>query len=350
MGSAVFSPMRISVQDAAYYLKQESRSKLLAKVRTAVIFSVLSTIMQKVNQLYRPMDIIAVTLSIHYISTVIHSIVLHSDDVRRRLHCGYILRSINRQSILVVSDVVAHNMYIQDFGTQQDNMLIFVITTTAFIAILTLLPAWFLYDEIQGSLKNILIYSFTSRYSQLHIQGLHGNTGLGTLIYGLLFVVFTIPKGKDTHMSLFMETLQHTITMIFSNLFLTNITPASSQQVFPIAIMLAMFIVSDHIPMSSAVSTFVLWRMSKLVSGWVSHLFDGTVVDQILFYSVLLCVLPIINHKVASVISVAALQTVVSNIMLFGNYLGSIGMVISSISILLVTDIALDKKKMNNAK
>ena len=264
---------------------------------------------------------------------------------RRWLHCGYILRSVSRQSILVVSDVVAHSMYSQDFGTQEDNLLIFVIATTAFIAMLSLIPAWFLHDEIQGSLKDMLVYSFSSRYSKLHSPGLQGITGLGTLLYGLLFVIFTIQLQDETQSSLFVTTLHHTTAMVFSNLFLTNITPAPSQQVFPVAILLSMYIISDCIPMSRSVATFLLWRMSREVSSRVSILFSDNFTDQLLFYSVILCVVPIINQKIATVMSVAAIQTLVSYIMLNGVYLGSFGMAVSSMCMLLVTDIVLDSKK-----
>jgi hypothetical protein len=352
MVSTVVVCMYISVSDGTYYTQEKSQSELLTKIRTTVIFSVLATIMQKLNSLYRPIDIIAVTLSIHFISTTVHSIVLRDQNIRRRLHCGYILRSISRQSILVVSDAVAHTIYIQDFGTQQDNMFIFIIATTAFVAFLTLLPEWFLYDEIQGSLKNILTYSFTSRYSQLNIPGLSGNTGLGTLIYGILFVVLSIPKTTNTNDKetfVFIETLQHTVAMILSNRFLTNVTPAFSNQVFSIAILLAMYIISDHIPMSSTTSTFVLWRMSTDVSKWVSTILNGGIFDQILLYSILLCVLPTINRKTASVIFVAAVQTLISNIVRSGSYLGSVGMVVSSTCVLLVADIVLDTRKQRLA-
>jgi hypothetical protein len=326
-------------------MKQESQSKLLCKIRITIMFSVLSTITDQLNAVYTSVEIIIFTLAVHFISTIIHSIILGNGSSRRWLHCGYILRSVSRQSILVVSDVVAHSMYSQDFGTQEDNLLIFVIATTAFIAMLSLIPAWFLHDEIQGSLKDMLVYSFSSRYSKLHIPGLQGITGLGTLLYGLLFVIFTIQLQDETQSSLFVTTLHHTTAMVFSNLFLTNITPAPSQQVFPVAILLSMYIISDCIPMSRSVATFLLWRMSREVSSRVSILFSDNFTDQLLFYSVILCVVPIINQKIATVMSVAAIQTLVSYIMLNGVYLGSFGMAVSSMCMLLVTDIVLDSKK-----
>ena len=339
------SLMNIDAQQVTKYMEKTYKLKLFGKVRSALVFSVLSTIMKKLNAVYMSTDIIMVALTVNFVCAVLHSVVLADVKTRRSLHCGYILRSINRQSILVVSSAIADSVHMRDLGTQHENIMILVISTTAFIGVITCLPSWFLQDAQQGSLKDILIYSFTTRYSQLHIPGLSGNAGIGTLVYGLLFAITTITTTTEnghTGASKFLQTLQQTASMVFSNLFITRISPESTRQVLPIAILLGMYIIFEKIPMSGSVAAFVLWRTAAEVSSWTIHMFPGGAEDQILLYSLLLCVMPIFNAKTSTVLAVAAIQTLISNCMDSLLYLGSVGTVLCSICVLLVSDIVLD--------
>jgi hypothetical protein len=327
------------------YMDKTYQLKLFGKVRNALVFSVLTTIMNTLNAVYMPIDIIMAALTANFVCAVLHSVVFSDAKTRRRFHCGYILRSISRQSVLVVSSAIADSVHMRDLGTQHENTMMLVVSTTAFIGFITCIPKWFLQDAQQGSLKDLLIYSFTTRYKQLHIPGLGGNTGIGTLVYGLLFVVITLLDGSDPDaetVSTFLKTLQQTASMIFSNIFLMRIAPESTRQVLPIAFLLAMYIVSNRIPMSGSVAAFVLWRTAAEVSSWTSRVFPGGGTDQLILYSLLLCIMPAINEKTSTVLAVAAIQTLVGSIMNSLVYLGHIGTVLSSVCVLLVTDIVLD--------
>lgn len=328
---------------------RSSQSNAFVKVRRALIFSILSTMMETFNGVFRPVDIIGVALTLNFVCSVFHTIILKGSATRRRLHCGYILRSISRQSVLVVSDVVANSIHMRDVGTQLESTLLLVISTTISIAMITLIPGWFMQDSVQGSLRDILIFSFTSRYRQLHVPGLKGLTGIGTMIYGILFVLTNIldnPAHDATRTtSVFMTTLCRAASMVFSNQFLSEIIPQSSSQVFPVSILIATYIVSDHMPMSSTVSAFVLWRTAQEISMWTSRVFPGGSTEEILLFCLLLCILPVLNHKTASVLAVASLQTLVRRIMHAFVYFGTTSAVIVSMCMLLATDIVLDAPK-----
>jgi hypothetical protein len=321
------------------------RLKLFGKIRTALVFSVLSTIMQTLNAIFMPADIIMVALTSNFVCAVLHNVVLGDIHMRRRFHCGYILRSISRQSVLVISSAIANNIHMRDIGTQHENTIMLIISTTAFIGVMICVPEWFLQDAQQGSLKNMLIYNFTARYNQLHLPGLGGNTGIGTILYGLLFIVTTLVNNTEdasNDVSAFMKTLQQTASMIFSNIFLRMIAPESTRQVLPVALLIAMYIASDCIKMSKSVSVFVLWRTAAEVSSWTTRVFPGGFTDQFLLYTLLLCIVPVINEATASVLAVAAIQTLVQSVMISMVYLGPVGTVVSSVCVLLVTDIVLD--------
>lgn len=337
--------MQVDAQNVKKYMTKKYQNQLFGKVRTALVFSVLSIIMENVNGVYMPADIIMVALTVNFVCAVLHNVVFASTKTRRLFHAGYILRSISRQSVLVVSSAIAESVHMEDIGTQHENTIILIVSTTAFIGLITCLPSWFLHDAEQGSLKDILIFSFTTRYQQLHIPGLGNNEGVGTLIYGLLFITATLAHTTDTDVnqsSKFMQTLQQTASMIFSNLFITRISPDSTRQVLPIAILLGMYIISERIPMSGSVAAFVLWRTSKEVSSWTSQVLPGGIVDQLILYSLLICIMPIINVKTSTVLAVAGIQTIIGSVMASLLFLGKIGTVLCSISVLLVSDILLD--------
>ena len=337
--------MHMDALQVTKYMDKTHQLELFERVRSALVYSVLSTIMNHLNAVYMSVDIIMVALTVNFVCAVLHSVVFSDARTRRRFHCGYILRSISRQSVLVVSSAIANSVHMRDIGTQHENTMILIVSTTAFVAFITCIPEWFLQDAQQGSLKSMLIYSFTTRYKQLHIPGLGGSMGIGTIIYGLIFVVITLTDNtthREGKLSKFWKTLQQTSSMIFSNLFLERIAPESSRQVLPIAFLIAMYIVSDSIPMSGSVAAFVLWRTAAEVSSWTSRAFPGGYIDQIILYSLLLCIMPVINKKTASVLAVAAIQTLVAGIMHSLIYLGTVGTVVSSVCVLLIADIILD--------
>ena len=339
--------MITGVMPVTEYMNKAYQFKLIGKVRSAIMFSVLSIIMKHVNGVYTSIDIIMVAITVNFVCALLHSVVLANVQKRRLFHCGYILRSISRQSVLVISSAVADRVHMRDIGTQNENTMLLVVSTTAFIAFVTCIPPWFLQDAQQGSIKDLLIYSFTTRYKQLHIPGLGDSTGIGTLVYGLLFVVTTLADGSTNHkteISAFMKTLQQAASMIFSNLFITRVVPEYSRQVLPIAILLAMYIVSNHIPMSGPVSAFVLWRTAAEVSSWTARMLPGGDTDRIILYGLLVFIVPTVDSNVSSVLAVAAIQTFVGVVMKSMMYLGTVGTVLSSVCVLLVTDIVLDAR------
>ena len=313
------------------------------------MFSVLNTMMKSFNRVYSTVDIITVAITVYFICAVLRAVVLRDQHTRQFFHLGYLLHSMSRQSVLIVSDTVAHSVRLRDIGTQQENTLLLVLSTSALVAILTLIPTWFLKDTQQGSLKDLLIYSFTSRYSQLHVPGFRSGTGLGVLAHGLLFVVFNMlddvgPNEARTPSAL-MQTLYQTAAMVFSNMFLAQIAPESNSQVLPVAILLGMYIVSDHLPMSDTVSSFVLWRTAAETSTWITRVLPGSITDQLLLFTVMLCILPALDNKIASVLAVAALQTVVGHIMRAFAYLGTSGATLASVCMMLVSDVVLDTRE-----
>ena len=327
------------------YIDRDSESKLLGKLRRALIFSVLSTIMHTINQRYNAMDILAVALSIYFICTLLSTTAVITTHVQHTWHVSYVLQCICRQSVLVVSDTVANNIHMRDVGTQYDNTLLLVISTTTFVAVLTFIPTWFLHDAQQGSLKDILMFSFTYRYGQLHIAGLSSRTGIEAVLYGLLFTASNILDTSHTEKkktSEFIQTLYQAAAMIFSRLFISKIVPESNTQVFPIAILLAMYIVSDRVPMSGSVAAFLLWRTAADVSEWVTRIIPGGMTDQLILFGLLLCVLPTMNRTIAAVFAVAALQVVVSSVMTVFSYLSGVSAVVAAVCLLLVTDILLE--------
>jgi hypothetical protein len=139
-----------------------------------------------------------------------------------------------------------------------------------------------------------------------------------------------------------MKTLYQTAAMVFSNMFLQQIAPDPSSQVLPVAILLGMYIVSDHLPMSSTVASFVLWRTAAETSTWMTRVIPGSITEQILLFTILLCIMSALDQKIASVLAVAALQTVVAHIMRAFAYLGTSGSAIASVCMLLVSDVVLD--------
>ena len=328
------------------YLDRSSEIKLLGKIRRALIFSVLSTIMTTLNGMFHTTDIIAVSVGIYFICTLISTGIIVTNHTQRMFHVSYLLHCICRQSVLITADALAHSLQLRDIGTQYDNTLLMVISTTAFIALLTFVPAWFIHDSEQGSMKDILMFSFTNRYGQIHISGLYSKTGVGAVIYGLLFVLanmLDVSPGKQKTTSEFFQTLHQAAAMIFSRLFITQIVPAQNTQVFPIAILLAMYIVSARIPMSGSVAAFVLWRTASDISTWITRIIPNSSTDQLIFFGFVLCVLPTINRKVAAVFAVAALQAVVSRVMSAFTFLPTSSAVVASVCFLLVMDILLDK-------
>ena len=94
--------------------------------------------------------------------------------------------------------------------------------------------------------------------------------------------------------------------------------------------------------MSGTVSAFVMWRTAQEVSGWMSRALAENITDKLILFGLLLCVLPTIDRKIAAVFAVAALQVVVGAVMQTFQYLGSVGSVLASVCLLLVTDVVLD--------
>jgi hypothetical protein len=328
------------------YIDRESETKLLGKIRRALIFSILSTIMKSINQMFTTSDILSVAIGVYFICTLFSTGVILTRNVQRTFHMSYIIHCICRQSVLIAADAVANSVHLRDIGTQYDNTLLLIVSTTAFIAVLTLVPTWFIHDTEQGSIKDILMFSFTNRYGQLHITGLYSKTGIGAVLYGLLFALCNLldtSHTKDDKTSEFIRTLHQAAAMIFSRLFISQIVPASSTQVLPIAILLAMYIVSHRIPMSGSVAAFVLWRTASDIADWVTRIIPDSSTDQLIFFSILLCVLPTMNRKIAAVLAVAALQAAVSRIMLTFTLINGIGSVLASVGFMLVMDILLDK-------
>jgi hypothetical protein len=126
------------------YLDRDAESKLIAKLRRALIFSVLSIIMKNINEVYKTVDIITVALSIYFICTLISTGSLITTQTQRHYHITYVLHCACRQSVLVISDAVANSIHMRDVGTQYDNTLLLFISTTTFIAALTFVPKTYL--------------------------------------------------------------------------------------------------------------------------------------------------------------------------------------------------------------
>lgn len=328
------------------YLGRDTETKLLGKIRRALIFSVLSSIMKPINEMYKVTDILSVSVGIYFICTLLATGTVVTTHAQRALHLSYAIHCVCRQSVLVTADTLANNVHLRDIGTQYDNTLLLLISTTSFIAVLTFVPTWFIHDTEQGSIKDIIMFSFTNRYGQLHIPGLHSNLGIGAVLYGLLFTIsnlLTASDNRNNQTSEFFQTLHQAAAMIFSRMFISQIVPESSTEVVPVAVLLAMYIVSDRIPMSGSVAAFVLWRTAADISEWVTRIIPDNTTDQLIFYSIVLSVLPTINRKVAAVFAVAALQAVVSRVMEMSTYVTGTSSVVASICFMLVTDIMLDR-------
>jgi len=330
------------------YLNWDSEIKVLGKIRSALIFSILSSTMKHINQTFRAADILSVAIGVYFICTLISTGIVVTTRVQRTFHVSYVLHCLCRQSVLVAADTVAHNVHLRDIGTQYDNTFLLLISTTTFIAFLSFVPTWFIHDTEQGSIKDIVMFSFTNRYGQLHITGLYSTTGMGAVLYGLFFTVSNLldsSSDKKNKTSNFLQTLHQAAAMIFSRMFISQIVPISNTQVIPIAILLAMYIVSDRIPMSGSVAAFVLWRTASDISEWVTRIIPNSATDQLIFFSILLSVLPTVNRKVAAVFTVAALQVVVSRTMTVFTYVTGTSSVVAAVCLMLVIDIILDRSR-----
>lgn len=331
------------------YMDHESRFKLFGKIRRALIYSVLSSIMKSITPVYKHMDIVIVAFTVYFVCTLVNTVILQDVSDRRRFHSGYILRSISRQCILIISSTVAQMARLQNVGTQAENTIILIFSITTFLAVLSLIPTWFLQDPGQGSLADILIYSYTVMYRQIHIPGLQGGIGLGTIIYGILFVAVNIlddwhEKGgaaKHPQHTKFRQILFSAVSMVLSTQFIKGIIPASSSQILPVAILLAMYIISSQLPMSRSVSAFVLFQTGSEVSLWITRMLGSNIIDKLIFFSLLICIVPVFNHTTASVVFVSAIQTVVAYVMHSFTYFGETSAAIASIALLLTTDILL---------
>jgi hypothetical protein len=338
--------LAVNPGDAAMFMGRASQLKLFGKIRLALIYSVLSSIMKILTPIYKQTDIIIVALTLYFVCTIVNTIILRDATERRQFHSGYILRSICRQSILIISSTIAQMMGIHNAGTQIETTMFLIFSTTTFLAILSLIPHWFLQDRTQGSLADILIYSYTTMYKQIHIPGLHGTTGLGMLIYGILFVLVNILSTQNEkdgrHTSKFRGIMYNAVSMLLSTQFIKLIIPVSSSQVLPIAILIAMYILSSRIQMSTSVAAFVLFQTGNEISTWVTQMFGSDIVDKMFFFSLLLCILPVFNHSTASVLFISAVQTVVAYLMHSFSYIGETSAALASIGLLLVTDILLD--------
>lgn len=330
------------------YMDHESQFKLFGKIRVALIYSVLSSIMKTITPVYKHMDIVIVAFTVYFVCTLVNTVILQDVSDRRRFHSGYILRSISRQCILIISSTIAQMARLQNVGTQAENTIILIFSITTFLAVLSLIPTWFLQDPGQGSLADILIYSYTVMYRQIHIPGLQGATGLGTIIYGILFVAVNIlddwhEKGgaaEHPHTK-FKKILFSAVSMVLSTQFIKGIIPASSSQILPVAILLAMYIISSQLPMSRSVSAFVLFQTGSEVSLWITRMLGSNIIDKLIFFTLLICIVPVFNHTTASVVFVSAIQTVVVYLMHSFSYLGETSAAIASIALLLTTDILL---------
>ena len=104
--------MQADAQEVTKYMTKEYQNQLFGKVRTALVFSVLSIIMENVNGVYMRADIIMVALTVNFVCAVLHNVVFASIETRRLFHAGFILRSISRQSVLVVSSAIADSVHI----------------------------------------------------------------------------------------------------------------------------------------------------------------------------------------------------------------------------------------------
>jgi hypothetical protein len=336
----------IDAGDVATYMGNAAQSKLFGKVRVALIYSVLSSILKTITPVYKQIDIVIVAFAIYFICTIVNMVILKDATRRRQFHSGYVLRSICRQSMLIVSSTIAQMVKVQNVGTQSENTMILIFSTTTFLAALSLVPSWFLQDNAQGSLADILIFNYTVMYRQIHIPGLQGSTGLGMMIYGILFVSVNIlntqhqKDGRPT--TKFRGILYSAVSMIFSTRFITQIIPTSSNQVLPVAILLAIYILIGSLPMSSSVAAFVLFQTGNEVSIWITRMVGSSIIDKLVFYILLLCIVPVLNHTTASVLFISAVQTAVSYLMQTFTYLGEASAAIASIGLLLVTDILLD--------
>ncbi|KAJ1469885.1 hypothetical protein T484DRAFT_1754205 [Baffinella frigidus] len=334
--------------DAGLFTKnmQTQKSKLCGKVQTAIMYSVLSKTMVTINKVYHPLDIIMVATTINLVCTVVRNCILQDQNTRREFHAGYVLQCLSRHSVLVISDCVSTSVHMRDVGTQPENMLLLLVSTTALISLVSLLPTWFLQDTHNGySLRPLILYSFMRQYSQMHIPGMHtSGTGFGLLLSGLSFVVANMlgVGGSQDQGSTFMQSMRQVAVMLSCNLFITQIIPDSTTQVLPLAFLLGGYVTMSTTAMSANAASFVLYSTAREVSQWVVRLLPGVITDQLLLFSVSLCVLTPLNPNIATVLAVAALQTSVSYIMNTFASLGGGGATVASLSVLLVTDIVLD--------
>ena len=122
--------------------------------------------MKNFHRVYSTVDIITVAMTVYSICAVLRAVVLRDQHSRHHFHLGVLLNSMSRQSVLIVSDAVAHSVHLRDVGTQQEKTLLLVLSTSALDALLTLLPTWFLKDTQQGPSR-----TFSSTVSPPVIRG-----------------------------------------------------------------------------------------------------------------------------------------------------------------------------------
>jgi len=225
-------------------------------------------------------------------------------------YVALLLHSLSRQSIFVLSDALAKEISITTLSSSLEEMVFLFLTTAVFVVLVTMLPDWFLRSRERGSLKSILLFTITSRFDLVRIPGL--GRGMGSLVYGMLFMIFSsLDAILENGGSKFLAQLTSAASMISVNLFLQAVTPETTTQVIPLAILIGSFMLSCSIGAMDDIAMFALWRTSSEINEWKRRIVGPYPIDQtLILITIYIIGLRMMDKNLASLLLLNIVQTV----------------------------------------
>lgn len=319
-------------------------STALRRIDRAFVFSILSAVTALLNKQFATIDIVISVTTLYFVCNALRVMVFGGRQGLEKYHLSHVFNAITRQSVLVVVDTLANSVHLRDVGTQTENTVILLLSTTILVAAICLVPTWLVKDDDWVSMRAVLLYTFTSRYSQVHVPGLSGS--LGMILYALVFVASTaLYSNAVKHgASMFIQTIYQAVSMISSNIFLVAVTPTSSSQVLPLAILIGFYVVSSSIDIETGVAGFILWRTAREIMRWVKRMYPARHdLNRGLLYAFVVAIIPATElfggSTVADAFFLGALQGVIDIFIGFFDFKGQLASIIATISVLLCTDI-----------
>jgi hypothetical protein len=290
----------------------KTRVTLLSKLRIALLFSILRIVADPLYRYFVTLDIIVGCVFVFFAceALILSFGVNDKTTTGPFAYVALLLHSLSRQSIFILSDALAKEISITTLSSSLEEMVFLFLTTAVFVVLVTMLPDWFLRSRERGSLKSILLFTITSRFDLVRIPGL--GRGMGSLVYGMLFMIFSsLDAILENGGSKFLAQLTSAASMISVNLFLQAVTPETTTQVIPLAILIGSFILSCSIGAMDDIAMFALWRTSSEINEWKRRIVGPYPIDQtLILITIYIIGLRMMDKNLASLLLLNIVQTV----------------------------------------